>query len=418
MSSLLIDSMDIAWASSNAALLQVTSDPSLSLGAGLASNRLVAQANASGVTAEHIMTSALDLSSFDEIRFWIQADRPADGSLLAPYFLEFSYIDAGDAAGEFHRWLVPVNQVKTWEQRRIGIQSDRRSSITSFRVQCLVDFPFLCNLEQLLAVQPVMLADLEQALVSSISQGFSLPGVNQIPLLQAAADGSSSLVVALNHGFSPNNHVLLQGGSAGSQERDVASVTHDQVANTTRLDLSSPLQGNQPATASQVTLLVPVIFESPPVAPPSTTPIILATYMSVQEDGQRTGYFTQRDSFRLRGAGIVCSVRTPARAYQVDYELTVIAPIRDQQIFIQNDLLQHLSMDLGLPVNGVLCPVTILPPFSMITRQTGLLAPLYIRIGASMETGPRQEIPWVRQADIRGAPLDSPQDQEGTVLKF
>ncbi len=418
MSMLLIHNMDTAWSSSNPALLQVTSTALLFSSGSTASNQLTADFFASSVFSEYVPVAPVDLQDYEEIRFWIRADHQADGSLKSPFFLEYSYIDAGDLPGEEHRWYVPVNLGNTWEQRRIGIRADRRTAITRFRFRCLVDFPFQCCLDEMLAVQPEMLSDVESSLVSLLSPGLSLPGVTQVPLKQLAASGTSAVALNLNTGFASNNHILLQGGSAGDLVRDVTAVVHDPVADTTTLQLSIPLQGNFPALTARVTLLVPVIVECPPVPAPATAPMILVTFLSVREDDERTAYVQQRDSFRARGGLTVCSLRPPARAYQVDYELTVIAPDRTQQRIIQNLLHQKISADIPLVVNGSPSPVITLPPPALITRQVGLVAPLYFRIGTYLETGIRQEIPWIEHTEIRGAPMDAPSDQEGIVLDF
>lgn len=417
MSSSSLHTLDTLWTSSNPVLLAVSVDPQ-GAAPGSASNRLVAESGASGVFAEFAPAAAMDLSQFEELRFWIRADRPADGSARTPFFLEFSYIDAGDAPGEEHRWFVPVNQANTWEQRKIGLENDRRSAIVAFRFTGIVSFAFTCNLDDLLALRPEMLPDLEAALLSHLSQGAPLPGLALLPLTQTSAPGANTATIHFTPGFAVGNRILLQGGSAGDEERAVTAVTNDQALDVTTLQLGAPVAGNQPAGVATVTLLTPVMVEAPPAPLPATTPMILATYLSAREDPQRTGYFQQRDSFRPRGALVLCSLRPPARAYLVDYQLTVIAPNRGQQLFIQNRLLQQMSMDSALPLNGAPAPVWILAPPELDARQTGLVAPMYVRVGAFLETGPRQEATWVQRTEVRGAPLDAPTDQEGIVLQL
>jgi hypothetical protein len=145
---------------------------------------------------------------------------------------------------------------------------------------------------------------------------------------------------------------------------------------------------------------------------------LVLTPLDAREDLDRTGYVTQRDSFRLRGALTVCSVRPAARAYGVDYQIVARARTRTQQMFIQTALLQRLSIDVALRINGVPSPVAILPPPPVEDREVGLLAPIYLRIGTRMETAPRVEQPWVRRAEARSAPKDAPLDQEGIVIQL
>ncbi|BAY26494.1 hypothetical protein NIES2100_63100 [Calothrix sp. NIES-2100] len=165
--------------------------------------------------------------------------------------------------------------------------------------------------------------------------------------------------------------------------------------------------------------LLPVILENPPAVLPSVSPAIVLTPRDAREDLERTGYASQRDSFRQRGNLTVCSVRSPARAYTVDYQITTVVPSPDQQRLIYTYLLQQLSMDRGLPINGAFSPVSLLPqPATLDEQRFGLLAPLYVRIGTRMEIAARQELPWVQQANIEAARIDALTDPEGIVLRF
>ena len=94
------------------------------------------------------------------------------------------------------------------------------------------------------------------------------------------------------------------------------------------------------------------------------------------------------------------------------------ARTRAQQMLIQTVLLQRLSIDIPLRINGVASPVSILPPPAIEDREVGVLAPVYVRIGTRMETAPRVEQPWVRRAEARSSPKDAPLDQEGIVIQL
>src|SRR5262249_37301157 len=147
----------------------------------------------------------LNLSSFEELRFWIRGDRPADGSAARPFYLEFSYFDTNDAPGEEHRWFVPLNQPGLWEQRRIGIHADRRSAITRLRFRCLTDSLFRCHVDELLAVHEEMLPDLEQALVRQLDRQVTLPGLTAIALSQPAAPGDAQIILTHTPDFDVGN---------------------------------------------------------------------------------------------------------------------------------------------------------------------------------------------------------------------
>lgn len=420
MSKRLVHSMDTALTSSNAGVLQVAIDHQTIIGEGLASNRLTALPGALNNFAELTPGVPLDLSRFDELRFWILSNRSGDGSKTRPFYLECSYTDAGDAPGEEHRWFVTISQTGAWEHRRIGIENDRRSAITSFRFGCIADFPFICYIDELLAVREEMLLDLEQSLLNWLDGQASLPGLTNVALAQSANPGDTQVVLPLTMGFHTDNRVLIRGGSSGDEVHTVAGVNHDSIAGTTTLQFGAadPVVGALAAGTATASVVVPVIAEAPPLVTSAPTPAVILTQLDAREDLERTGYVTQRDSFRPQGALIVCSVRPGARAYLVDYQVNAVAPERGQQLAIQSQLLQRLSTDVSLRVNGVPSPVWILSPPGLIERQLGVMAPLYLRIGTRMETALRRQQTWVRRADIEAGRIDAPLDQEGIVLEL
>jgi hypothetical protein len=71
--------MNTAWTSSNPVQLQVGVDNDAYVGDAPGSNRLSAPLGAQNATATFQPPAPLDLSSFDELRFWIRGGRPADG---------------------------------------------------------------------------------------------------------------------------------------------------------------------------------------------------------------------------------------------------------------------------------------------------------------------------------------------------
>ncbi|HEY9231293.1 MAG TPA: hypothetical protein VIS78_04085, partial [Blastocatellia bacterium] len=167
---------------------------------------------------------------------------------------------------------------------------------------------------------------------------------------------------------------------------------------------------------AKVSALVPLIVEAPPLLTIAPGPAIIATMMDTREDLGRTVYFTQRDSFRMRGALTVCSTRPAPRAYFVDYQLTALAPRRPQQVLVQTFLLERLSISRPLWINGAESPVTMQPPPEIHHRVLSQPGPVYVRIGTRMETAARVEQPWVRQTFVGAAPPDAPLDQEGIVI--
>ncbi len=422
MAYLLIDAMNTAWTSSDPALLQVVADSQIFYGENQGSNRLNASANALNTFAELALATPLDLSNFEEIRFAILSNELADGSASHPFYLEFSYIDANDTAGEEHSWLVPINQVAMWEQRRIGIASDRRTNITSIRLRCIASFPFTCYIDELLAVREEMLADLESTLINHLADGLTLPGLTNIALKQNANPGDTQIVLSNNKGLYINNLIAILQGNSIHETHSVKQVVHDDTQQTTTLsfDAADKIINTLTAGMAFVSVVVPVIIETPPLATGAPSPSVVITFRDIREDPERTSYISQQDSFRLRGTLLACSVRPGGRAYTADYQITTFAPERRQQIFIQTLLLQKLSQDVALYINGIASPVTILPPPTptLDERRLGLLAPLYVCIGTHREIAPRQEIPLVQRIEIATARPDAPLDQEGIALEF
>ena len=421
MANRLVHDMDTPWTPTNPALLQVGLDSQTSGGAGTASNRLTALTGATGARAEFLPAVPLNLAAYSELRLWVRATMRADGSPARPFALEFSYLDAADAPGEEHRWFVPVNEPGTWEQRRIGIETDRRGAITRFRFTCLTDRPFVCLVDELLAVRDEMLADAEAALVERLDGQVTLPGLSDLLLSQTAAAGAAAIVLPLAPGFAAGNRVLIQGGSAGDETHTVAAVVDDAVAATTTLQFAPGdlTVGTLTAGVATVSLTVPAMVEAPPLPPPAVSPAIILTHLDAREDPQRAGFPLQRDSFRPRGVVMVCSVRPAARPYLLEYQLVAHAPDRAQQVRVHTLMLERLSMDIPLRINGYPSPIWILPPPAVNDRRRlGMPAPVYIRVGARMEVSPRREQTWVRRAQVDAAPIDAPDDREGIVLRL
>src|SRR5215472_2460510 len=107
MSSVMDHPFDTPWASTDPAHLGVTLDQALFV-QGTASNLLATAGGAAGASAHYAPAAPVDLGAFDELRFWVRCDRRADGSPPSPFFLELSYVDAGDGPNELHQWFVPV----------------------------------------------------------------------------------------------------------------------------------------------------------------------------------------------------------------------------------------------------------------------------------------------------------------------
>jgi hypothetical protein len=408
--------MDTAWTSSNPGLLDVAVDTAVMTGESVGSNRMRAAA-ATNETASVLLAPPLDLSGADELRFWIRSSRAADGTNARPFYLEFAYTDANDAVTDVHRWFVPVSRQGVWEQRRIGIENDRRSQVDSLEFRCLDDLSFACHVDELLAVREEVIADVERELAERLAT-LEIAVATDVPVAVATSSPATAVTVQLNLAFATGNRIVIRGGSSGDQEHSVASVTHNPGLGRTTLDFTAgeTIVGNVPTTAT-VSLLVPSFFQAPPTSTAtSVTPTVVATHLDAREDSERTPYYLQRDSFRLRNGRTVCSARPAARAYALDYQLTVVAPNREQQRVIHEQLLGRFSADVALRVNGSPYPVWILPPPPLDSRGPGELAPVYLRVGTRQEVSPRVEQTWVRRLEIESAHADARTDTEELVV--
>ncbi|MBD2896952.1 hypothetical protein amrb99_59050 [Actinomadura sp. RB99] len=355
--------------------------------------------------AEFVPSVPLDLTEFNELRLWVQADRTAVGSDRLPYYVALAYQDAADGPADRHRWYLPVNAPGGWEQRRIGIEGDRRSAVRRFALEPLGPAPFTIRLTPLLAVREEMLVDVEHALRESLA-GLKPPGLTNVPVASAVSAGATEVPVRAL-GFAAGNRIRLDEGTAGSEVHDVLRAVADRTAGRTTLTLARPLAGSFAQDDGTVTVLVPVTDE--PV-----TPRIVLTPLDVREDPTRSWQVDQRDSFRPRGAITVCSVRPAARAYQADYQVEVVAT-RDRAALV-GTVVRRLSADRALWIDGTPAPVWIVQAPPLLERNSGGPAPVYVRVGARTEVAARRETSCVARVESRaGQPGSSTADDGGTV---
>jgi hypothetical protein len=409
-----VSDLEQGWASSNPTLLGTdTSDFRVQ---GTGSLHLSAHAGAAGVTADFTPAGPLDLSAYDELRMWTYASRPADGTPPAPFLMDLSFVDAADAVGEEHRWLVPVNRRRTWEQHRFGIAGDRRSQVTSWSLRCLTNEPFQLYADELLAVsdgEPLL--DVESAL-TDLLDGLPLPGVTALPVSTSAAAGATTIVVGLNHRLHAGNRIRIDGTAS---YYFVTAAAHDDGAGTTTLTVQ-PALAAAVAPGSTITVTAPVRFEETPFheatdAAGLPDPVVLITLTDQREEPQRACNVPQRDSFRRRGGLTVCSLRPPARPVLVEYQILPAASDRGQSLALRTEILGRVGVDTGLRVNGTVLPVQTLLPPPLDIRVRAVPAPIYLHVGARIDVGPRTEVPWVHQGQLRSGPLDAPWDPRGPV---
>jgi hypothetical protein len=134
----------------------------------------------------HLATTnftAVDLTAFDDLWFWILSDRLADGTEGRAFFLELrlgsAAVAMGTAANAWHREL-PVTHVATWQLVKVSLDDLApavRGALSAVQIGCIdASVPFRCNVAALTAVREQLLLDLDTALVARLSNQVSLAG--------------------------------------------------------------------------------------------------------------------------------------------------------------------------------------------------------------------------------------------------
>ena len=419
MSATLVHDMGTGWVSNDAANLVATVDIVGAEDGSPSSTRLVATAASAGRRVALTPAAPIDLGAYDELRFWVRSSRPARGSAGEPFYLAFAYHDAADAASDEHRWLVPVGRAGRWHQVVVGIESDRRTAIDELRFESRLPMTWECHLDELRAVRPEMLRDAREALERRLAPALVLPELAGRPLLSPTTVNGTSAVIALNGGFAQGNLVELR-DAAGAETHTVTGVTHNAGTGRTTLQFANNDQVTRVfgTATGRVTLVVPILDENPPMPLASTLPALQVGLLDVHEDPGRTPAIHIRDSFRVRGALTVCSVRPAPRAYIADYQLTIVAPQRDQGLALREAVLRRISIDEPLPIHGVGAPVWILPPPTLEHDDPSIPARIHARLGLHMAIGARAEQPWIQRAEAIGGQPGATDDREGIVVQL
>jgi hypothetical protein len=139
-------------------------------------------AAASGHQTKTTVT-AVDLTTFDDLWFWIHSDRLADGTPGWPFFLELrlgsAAVATGTAANSWFREL-PVTRAGTWELVKVSLHDlapTVRSALSTVQIGCIdAPAPFRCNVAALTGVHEQLLLDLDAALVARLSNRATLAG--------------------------------------------------------------------------------------------------------------------------------------------------------------------------------------------------------------------------------------------------
>ncbi len=402
MSSVLMDDMTVPWTAVGAGFT-VSADTIAPHTEAPGSNLLELAPGSSGDHVRTVLTAPLDLTEYDEIRFWVRAHTVAAGTRQWPFLLQFEYDDVGDLPTDEHRWFIPVNRADRWEQRRIGIEQDRRSQVTELRIRTVSDQSVNMRVSEVLATRGELLVDAEFALHRRLAS-IRLPGLENLGLAAPVVAGAVQVDLVGQPDIQIGNVILLEGGDAGPEERTLTGV--NVVGAQTTVSFAEPLLGNYALAMSTASLIVPVLFERPAAAA-AMSPMLIATSLDAREDLRQSLQYQQRDSFRSVNGAVHASVRPAPRVYMLDYQLTVLAARRREHQYIHVELLRRLSRDMPLRIAGAMTPIEILaPPELPKDRPLGLAAPVYLRIYAPLEQAPRAAVPMLDEFALAAAPFD------------
>lgn len=192
MAQLIIDPMDDAtrWKAlapdgvTPSTELSITNDTTLvRLRTDKKSGLITASVKAKDHLLRQDLPTALDLTSFDEIRLWLWSSRTANGTLGQPFFLEMRLASAAmslqDPANHWVRYF-QAPQAEEWQLVRLSLgdlPSQVRSAVNLVQLRCVdTTTAFTCYLNDVLAVHEEMIGDVDASLLEQLHQKVSIAG--------------------------------------------------------------------------------------------------------------------------------------------------------------------------------------------------------------------------------------------------
>jgi hypothetical protein len=126
--------------------------------------------------------AAIDLTAYDEVRCFVNADRATNGSATTPYFIEIRLGNASLSTDDpLNTWRcsIPVGAARRWEQVRFDIRTlppavRSACSVVEFRVKD--NRSFSLHIDALMAVREEMLIDADNALVQLLNNKVVING--------------------------------------------------------------------------------------------------------------------------------------------------------------------------------------------------------------------------------------------------
>jgi hypothetical protein len=184
--------------------IAIAAEPSLTAPDDSAAVPLAVTASVNALN--HVLRRTLtpiDLSQFDDLRFWISASRLANGAPANPFYLELRLASAAmglDDPGNSWRRYLPVFQTQQWAPARLtlaDLPAAVRGAVATLQLRCSdASAAFSCGLYGLIAARDAMIGDVDQALQARLDGLLKLGGVT-IPAVLHPPGGA----VAINPPF-------------------------------------------------------------------------------------------------------------------------------------------------------------------------------------------------------------------------
>jgi hypothetical protein len=128
-------------------------------------------------SAERHLAPKLDLRDADELRLWLRSSRRGDGSAARPLYLALEATLDPPTAALWQR-LLPVRRAGSWELHRLWLgdmPATLRRAVGVLRLRSLDGrLAFAAALDDLLAVRPEPIADVEAALLARLDGVYSV----------------------------------------------------------------------------------------------------------------------------------------------------------------------------------------------------------------------------------------------------
>jgi hypothetical protein len=193
VSSFLVDGMSVPWASSSPSW-SISADASADAlgrgGLGMVVRAAGAEASDVPPAAQRSFTPPLDLSAADELRLWVRSTRAADGSPTQPFYLALEATASPSGPGTTWRRFLPVPQPGAWTLQRLALDdmpAGFRKAVAALRIRSLdAATTFEAAFDELIAVRPEPLADVDAALLARFHERFEANG--QPALVPAVID--------------------------------------------------------------------------------------------------------------------------------------------------------------------------------------------------------------------------------------